>query len=165
MHHTSYTYFPLLVIWNSVKCSEKILTNHVLLCSWTWVHNLSEFCHHMRMRPRQISFLHIQPSSLWRNVGSQAGREPGRTQCSPTTSSLEPDYRAPTECTHPRTWLELTLKLKHSGYIQGWWSDSTLQMFPKLPGITLNPEDRNANLCALYMYFEFPVSLYSNRNT
>lgn len=102
----------------------------------------------------------------------QGGREPGRTRCfsrrrqpgsrkagwqgSPqSVPGPQLTGRTAPEARTLRLHLRVVVTDSEQLYKSSW-------NFPVLPWIQ---KDRNANLCALYMYFEFPVSLYSSRNT
>lgn len=95
------------------------------------------------------SILPIHPNSLRRNRGSRAGREGARenTMLLLLQAAWKQDGRAPCRALLPHnSELELHLRLKHSDYIQGWWSQTLSSLINVLETFRYYPEPRKVGM-------------------
>lgn len=125
---------------------KKILTNHVLPYSWTWVHSLCEFCHHIRMD------LDAHDPSTGSPVPSAGTRLLGREGVwgNPAwNGTAEPPQNAPSPELTARIDPEpSTLRLHPSMVI----TDSALSMFLKLLVFPKSRGQECSPLCPVYVF-------------
>ena len=101
------------------------------------------------MRPGCALFLPIHPGSLQRSTGSRAGKEGAQENpmLLPPQAAWKQHCRAPRRARLPHnSELELHLRLKHSGYIQGWRSQTLSSFINVLETFRYYPESRKVGM-------------------